>query len=136
MIKLTDHRPVTTIIIDGLDECDVGSRDQLLANLARLVEKSSSLIKILIASRFDRTISSYLRNVPNILIEARDNADDIGRFIDISVDTFIDRQGRLGKNIDRGLPQKIKDVLIERSEGMYVDTRLDAGDPFLCGNCL
>ena len=116
--QLADLLPLTTIIIDALDECDADSSDLLLDSLKRIMEQSTGLVKILIASRDVRGITCHLEGFPNIMIKANDNRTDITRFVEHGVDTMIKTKKLLRGNVPLDLEYLIKQTLIERANGM------------------
>ncbi|KAG8530264.1 uncharacterized protein KY384_004765 [Bacidia gigantensis] len=119
IIQLAYYWPTITIIIDALDECDSISREVLLQHLDKLVQSSSSTIKILISSRLDQTIAYHLKSVPNILIHWENNYSDIARYIDVKVGNMVEKQQRYGKPLSDQLLLTVKDSLIEKSGGMF-----------------
>jgi len=60
IIQLIEHYPLTTIIIDALDECDSDSRADLLETLETILQESSSMVKIFVSSRDDQDIVCHL----------------------------------------------------------------------------
>ena len=60
IIKLCQCRPLTTIIIDALDECESTRRHELFDAMSTILQRSKSLIKVLVASRDDRDITLFL----------------------------------------------------------------------------
>ncbi|KAI0392363.1 ankyrin repeat-containing domain protein [Xylariaceae sp. FL0594] len=70
----------TTIVLDGLDECDQSSRRQIIETLELLLE-SSNPVKIFIASRPEGDIRNRFCNRPSIEIRATDNKEDIKKFV-------------------------------------------------------
>ena len=118
MIQIASQRPLTTIVIDALDECDYSSRAELLEFLKQLVEESAGLIKIFISSRNDRSITCHLEGLPNIMVNASDNNTDISRFVEKEIDTMIKNKKLLWGKVSTDLRQSIKDTLCERADGM------------------
>jgi hypothetical protein len=91
IIALTAYYPLTTIVIDALDEidaldqCDEASRTDLLEALEQIVLRSSNLVKVFVSSRNDQDIVRHLANCPNLEIEATKNQADIVRFVNSEV---------------------------------------------------
>ena len=85
LLFLLNIYPQTTIIIDALDELDLGheskDRSLLLELLNDVVLESDSLVKIFVASRDDQDIVMEFQKVPNLFIKATDNLKDIQRYI-------------------------------------------------------
>ena len=68
------------VILDGLDECDVIERKQLLKTILGLWENCSNL-RVLIASRKEVDIRQTLEGKCEILIVEERNRTDIRRFV-------------------------------------------------------
>ncbi|RPB27794.1 hypothetical protein L211DRAFT_762959, partial [Terfezia boudieri ATCC MYA-4762] len=65
------------VLLDALDECSEEVRGQLLRGLLSVIKKAKRPFKVLISSRHNLDIENYLRDLPHVCIEARDNAQDI-----------------------------------------------------------
>lgn len=57
IIELTKDHPAT-IILDALDECDEGTRPELLEAFDSIISKSANVVKIFVSSRDDIDIVS------------------------------------------------------------------------------
>jgi hypothetical protein len=79
--QLVEHYPLTTIIIDALDECDAERRADLLETLETILKKPSRLVKIFISSRDDQDIVCHLQNYPSLELVSNRNMDDIASFV-------------------------------------------------------
>jgi hypothetical protein len=66
IIELTKYYPLTTIVIDALDECDTERRADLLEIFESILRESSNLVKIFVSSRDDQDISQCLENYPTL----------------------------------------------------------------------
>ncbi|KAH0537657.1 hypothetical protein FGG08_005570 [Glutinoglossum americanum] len=98
IIALAAYRPLTTIVIDALDECDQASRPDLLQALERIIHCSSNLVKVFVSSRDDQDIVCHLADCPNLEIQADKNQADITSFVNSEVHRQISRkQLLLGK---------------------------------------
>ena len=118
IIQLSQDRPLTTIVIDALDECDLSSRGDLLDALSRILQDSCGLVKILISSRADADIFCHFSECLSLRIEASQNQDDIEHYIDFEVEDLIKRKKLLYGNVSKGLKQTIQTVLREQAQGM------------------
>lgn len=134
---LTNQYPLTTIVIDALDEAPLETRTKLLARLSEVITSSSSLVKLFISSRWETDIeatfeSSDAEDIRNILeIRPEDNAEDIENFVLHRVESDI-RESRLFPGVFRAnrdetseaeerrltLKHDIVRTLVERSKGM------------------
>ena len=125
IVELTQHRPLTVVVIDALDECELTARDDLLDAFLNILQGSSSLIKILVSSRDDRDITCQLSGCPNLKISANKNEADIHRFVDEEVGRLIREKRLLSGKVSDDLEQQIKCVLRSEAQGMSVS-------PFHC----
>jgi hypothetical protein len=117
ILSLTNSNPAT-IIIDALDECQVGRRHELLNALDDIIKKSANLVKVFVSSRDDVDIVLRLAGVPNIYINARDNSDDIQRFIHSEVERSISDKRLLNGRVSKQLKRCIIAALIGGAQGM------------------
>jgi hypothetical protein len=118
IVSLLDIYPQTTIVIDALDEIDRESRKPFLESLNTIAQASKNLVKIFVSSRDDDDIILELEAVPNLYIDAADNAGDIERFIHREINTSIDRRILLRGKVDDQLKRKIISILVEKADGM------------------
>jgi len=81
LIELSNIYPSITFVIDALDEVNPHDRPALLDALTEMVAQSNNLVKVFISSRDNIDIRLRLENMPNVYIDVRDNAEDIGRFM-------------------------------------------------------
>ena len=118
MIELSQFRPLSTIVIDALDECDPVLRSELFDTLTEILQSSNGLVKILVSSRNERDITCELAGCLNLEIEAKDNQADIGQFINHEVDDLIRKKRLLYGDVPDDLRHMIKQVLCEKAGGM------------------
>ena len=118
IIQLSQDRPLTTIVIDALDECDLSSRGNLLDALSRIIQDSCGLVKILVSSRADADIVCHFSDCLNFQIEASQNQDDIEYYVDFEVEDLIKRKKLLYGNVSKELKQTILSVLRKQAQGM------------------
>ena len=142
LVDLVWKSSQTTLIVDGLDECNEGTRvpfldelDNLVASLDTLVRadvangiidrsdrKPMKNIKILVSSRPNRDIKYSLAQGLNLQINATDNHADIAKFIEEEIVTHPPRnwQSFLGSD----LLTSVQNTLLSKSEGMFQWTAL------------
>jgi hypothetical protein len=98
------------IVIDALDECQDGSRRQLLFKLSEL--RTGRDIRLMVTSRFITEIEESFRMALQLEVQA-DKAD-VQRFI-------IGRMDRLPECIrsDPALQELVRDKIVEATDGMY-----------------
>ncbi|KAF2235084.1 hypothetical protein EV356DRAFT_135445 [Viridothelium virens] len=82
ILQLIKQYPLTTIIIDAVDECDPQKRREFLRILEQILQNASSLVKMFISSRNDQDIVLLLKDYPNLEIDSRKNSNDIARFVE------------------------------------------------------
>ena len=73
IISLTADRPLTTVVLDALDECDEETRPDLLEAIAEILQCSTNLVKMFITSRDDHDIFCQLTEYPTLEIQANKN---------------------------------------------------------------
>ena len=118
IIELSQDRPLTIIIIDALDECDLSSRGDLLDALSRILQDSCGLVKILVSSRAAADIVCYFSDCLNLQIEASQNQEDIESYVNSEVEYLINRKKLLRGNIPEDLKATIARYLREQAKGM------------------
>lgn len=109
--QLTDHYPLTIIIIDALDECDHRKRNDLLDELEKILRQSSQLVKIFLSSRDDQDIVCQLQHYPNLEISSDRNSDDIAAFVKEETDRLVQKKRLLLHSQRR---DKMKQLVIEK----------------------
>ncbi|RDW58400.1 hypothetical protein BP5796_12330 [Coleophoma crateriformis] len=77
VIQLTEYYPLTTIVIDALDECEEVERVLLLEAFESILRRSSRLVKIFVSSRNDHGIVCRLQHYPNLQLSTEKNNSDI-----------------------------------------------------------
>jgi hypothetical protein len=111
IIQLVEHYPLTTIVIDALDECDPEKRDDLLEALETILRESSSLVKIFVSSRDDRDIVYFLQDYPNLEITSNRNSDDIASFVKVETQYLIKRRKLLLSSSNK---EELKEIIIDQ----------------------
>jgi hypothetical protein len=94
IIRLIEQYPLTTIVIDALDECNPEKRHDLLKALQSILRESPTLVKIFVSSRDDYDIVFRLQHYPNLEIESNRNSDDIVAFVKDQTEQLIE-EGKL-----------------------------------------
>lgn len=117
IIELLEKDPAI-IVIDALDECDPARRHKLLEALDRIIQESSSLVKVFVSSRDDGDIKQRLKKSHNIYIDASDNSDDIETFIRHELDDAIKGGRLLGGKVSADLQNHIQEQLTRGAHGM------------------
>ena len=116
LAQLIQSYPQVTLVIDALDECDKLTRVRLIDALDRLIEESSSLLKIFISSRPDGDIKDRFALGPNMEIRATDNRVDIIKFVNNKLEDSIPWTWK--RQVSASLKVEIAEVLIDKSDGM------------------
>lgn len=120
ILKLLDANPAI-IVIDGLDECEPLTRQDLLNGLSRLLAESNNVVKVFVSSRDDHDIVHRLEKTPNIYVHVWDSDDDIRRFVESRVDESIST----GKCLcgmtshTQNLRDTIVQTVVEKAQGMF-----------------
>ena len=118
IIALTEYRPLTTLIIDALDECISEKVDDFLDALSRILQQSSGSVKVFVSSRNDQGLVCRLTDYPNLEIEASQNQDDISAFVRHETSRLIEKRRLLYGVVPRALKERIIHVLCEKAQGM------------------
>lgn len=84
------------------------------------MESSTSLVKIFVSSRNDDDIVLRLEKLPNLWIEAADNAGDIERFVQKEVIRCKEDGDLFRGSVTDELLEKIVSSLTTRSQGMFL----------------
>jgi len=121
IIQLVEHYPLTTIVIDALDECDPERRANLLETLETILQESSHLVKIFVSSRDDQDIVCHLKYYPNLEIVSSRNMYDIVSFVESETRALITKKKLLRFSSKKEeLEKVIIDQVTKGASGMYV----------------
>ncbi|KAL9619052.1 MAG: hypothetical protein Q9160_006307 [Pyrenula sp. 1 TL-2023] len=105
------------IVIDGIDECQEGSREQLLHNIRSLASQgsASSTVRFILCGRpivsFGPTSDAFRK----IRIDTEKISDDLPRFIDARV-----RETAEEKSWPSNLTEDVREHLIKTAEGTFL----------------
>jgi hypothetical protein len=117
LLESVNLYPRTTLVLDALDECDLGSRHKLVKAIKRLLSKSERPLKVFISSRPDRDIRQQFlsepNSEPNIEIQARHNEKDIRKFVDEEI-----IKHEAWRDMSPSLQEEIVKTLLDGSQGM------------------
>lgn len=121
IIQLVEYYPLTTIVIDALDECDPERREELLETLELILQESSSLVKIFVSSRSDQDIVLYLQDYLNLELSSNKNKADISSFVIEETTRLIRKRKLLAASSNKEkLKTEIIQKVIENADGMLV----------------
>ncbi|KAF2194673.1 hypothetical protein K469DRAFT_686660 [Zopfia rhizophila CBS 207.26] len=120
ILQLIAQYPLTTIVIDAMDECNPRKRHELLKTLEQILRDSSGLVKIFVSSRNDQDIAFRLQHYPNLEIDSQRNGDDIARFVKNQTEQLI-QDGELLQYSTSQVDMKklIIDRVIKGAAGMF-----------------
>ncbi|KAF2802118.1 uncharacterized protein BDZ99DRAFT_402102, partial [Mytilinidion resinicola] len=127
LVELCDLYPAVTFVIDALDEVNPMNRLELLDGLLKIMDESQALVKVFISSRENMDIVARLENTPNLRIGAKENTEDIAKFVHQQLKVANLLNGRLPPS----LKEKIPETLIEGAQGMFrwVDLQIQSLRP-------
>ena len=119
--KLIEHYPMTTIVIDALDECDPEKRDMLLDAIESLLQNSSlGLLKVFLSSRDDQDIACTLREYPNLDLVSSRNSADIEAFVREETERLVKKRRLLrNSHAKEALKRLIIDEVSRGADGMF-----------------
>lgn len=120
------------LVIDGLDEIvdqpsferEKGpirqAKYELLKSLARLRDKSASVVKIFLSSREDGKISKWANDhdVTAICVQDAAAEEDMERFVQHCIDTAIAEQDILNGQLSTALRSEMASYLLTHADGM------------------
>lgn len=109
-----NHYARVTLVIDALDECDVGRRAQLLDIITKLTYNPQSIVKTLVSSRNDPDIERHFSKIPNLSITSAENAGDIMTF----VNSELSQRLLMGK-ASKHLKKRVGDELNRKANGVF-----------------
>ena len=89
IVKLTEQYPLTTIVVDALDECDVETRGDLVEALETILADSASLVKVFVTSREEGDLRFLLQTHPRIQVTPNENGPDIQTFVNFETDRLV-----------------------------------------------
>ncbi|KAF5624688.1 ankyrin repeat-containing protein [Fusarium tjaetaba] len=112
------------IVVDGLDECDRGTRHILMDLLDEMMAKFEQSIKIYIASRTDQDLRKRYHKGTHLEVTANDNQADIEKFVLNKMDQSEFCRNRLSQK----LRNKILRTFQDKSQGMFQWATLHIGE--------
>ena len=118
IINLVNTRPLTTIIIDALDECNAASQNSILESLSQILEHSTGLVKIFVSSRDDQALCCGLAEYSDLEISATQNQGDISAFVHYELENMIRSKRLLYGRVPEDLKGRILEVICEKAQGM------------------
>ncbi|OCK79032.1 hypothetical protein K432DRAFT_300680, partial [Lepidopterella palustris CBS 459.81] len=118
-----------TIILDALDECNQETLSDFISALKKIVQQSTSTVKVLVSSRASKDIVSQLGDLPQLRIQSHDNADDIKRFVDRRVEEYIQDKKLLGGDVSVQLKKHVIETLAGGAQGIWASLQLQS----ICG---
>ncbi|KAF8249261.1 ankyrin [Wilcoxina mikolae CBS 423.85] len=127
IVECANIYPRIIIVIDTLDECLIedpvdrcsqNTRAALFEALDTIQQRTQSLVHIFVSSR--RDIRRQFVSVPNVSIQATDNANDIECFVTEEVGRCIDKEKLLGGDVSDELRDEIISKLVEQADGMFL----------------
>lgn len=102
----------STIIIDGLDECNAKTRQELIEVLDETIKTSTSLIKVFISSRDDSDLKRQYGSGNHLQIDASHNQGDIEKYVLARMEKH-----KLFK-VSKSTEDSILTTIREKSQGM------------------
>ena len=116
LLQIVRLHPRVHIVIDGLDECVVDDRPDILSGIQTLTASSDMTVKVFVASRADTDIKAVFEAHLHLKIDTNNITQDIVQFTRGAVKDKI--QSKLGF-VNKSLAAEIVDVLSSKAQGMY-----------------
>ena len=85
-----EHYPLITIIINTLDECELEKRGDLMVTLQKILQDSTTLVKIFVSSRKDQDTALTLKDYSNLEISSDRNNTDIATFVKAETEKLVE----------------------------------------------
>lgn len=95
----------TSIVIDGLDECDPESREAILTFLMELTHRAATTVRILVASRHTPDTARILDGCERLNVDVDSSHGDIVKYVEEEVHKMSWRD-ELRRAVTRSLTQK------------------------------
>ena len=115
---LCDEFKELYLVIDALDECEPGLREEIVEAVVE-ISHQHDCIKTFITSRLETDIEEFFGRlqVPTISIKARNTADDIRNYVNDTISSL--RAARKLKIQCECVEAQIIETLVRRADGMY-----------------
>ena len=111
------------IIVDGLDECEMIEREQLLRTILHLTETCSNL-HVLVASRKEVDIRQALETKCQTLLLEEKNRTDIKRFVTREINSLWRKISHIAEPTTGEFLKTVAHNIVNQSEGtcLYIET--------------
>lgn len=116
VISLIQLRSTVYIVLDGLDECEKPSKQELLSFLDRLSTLGKASVRTFVSSRDEDQLMRSLKSYNRIQLTATALGNDIKSFVEGSVRSKIQSCQLLIRNPD--LERQIVEELVDKAHGM------------------
>ncbi|KAJ4855435.1 ankyrin repeats (3 copies) domain-containing protein [Trichoderma breve] len=113
--ELLKSYPRTTLVLDALDECEVGARKEIVLVLHSLATDAERPVKVYIASRREPDIERSLGSESLIEIGTSDNKGDIEKYIEQEMTRFDEEW----ESVSQGVREEVKRTITDQSDGMF-----------------
>ncbi|KAF7536892.1 hypothetical protein G7054_g4190 [Neopestalotiopsis clavispora] len=114
LFRLIDKSAKTTIVLDGMDECEPKSRRIIIEGFKSLTKKCHKPLRILVASRPERDIRDKLAPDSNIEVREEYNEADIKVFV---TEEIVNHDN--WNNMPSDIQLKIEEKIVDQSHGMF-----------------
>ena len=116
----------TICLIDGLDECEMRSRKELMGSLADLfghkTQETSRRLKVIVTSRPDNSIKNAFATLPEIRLRGEDETKAINQDVKLVVQANVNNLEASG--LPRELLKDLQQELIKRADRTFLWTTL------------
>ncbi|KAH7192809.1 ankyrin repeat-containing domain protein [Fusarium flagelliforme] len=115
------------LVIDALGECSSHQRDVLLDSLDEITARAGDVVKVLIASRYERDIAANFQYASHIEITPAANREDLHMYIETRVADFITRWGRTQQETEESkaeMSKKMTRTLTSGANGIFLWVKL------------
>lgn len=123
VLDLTASNPAV-IVIDALDECQDLRRYDLLQALIRIVQDSSSVVKIFVTSRTDNSTLMHLSASEKIEVLQHEVKEDLEAFVQDALTSAILSKQLLNGILRPKFQAELKRTLLQNAQGIFIIPKL------------
>ncbi|KAL9607639.1 MAG: hypothetical protein Q9167_007462 [Letrouitia subvulpina] len=117
-------------VIDGLDECSLTERNEILDIMLSLQQLRPQETKLMLSSRKTQDLLARMSGFNQIYVSAEANSADILGFVSQEIDTAVKQSRLLNGRVSTELQAEIVNRLAENARGMFLWAKLQI--PVLC----
>lgn len=106
------------IVIDAIDEVEEARRNELVYSLNRIAAQASSIVKIILTSRFSNDLTLQINDPTVITVNRSDSRSDMELFVRQRLDSAIENKRLLGGQVSDSFQIYLADRLVNAASDM------------------